>query len=152
MKARCKCLFWLTAIQLPLLAACASVPEAPLRGVTSLTDHVSEAGQDFTLAFMPDADKVSVHVIWPNDWAHSSGMPVIGNLGVDLMSSGGAGSRSASEIKQVITGFWEVLHLLSPLLIISMARLPHQWILWKKLLPLLAMSLPSQSWMTRALT
>ena len=104
MKARCKCLFWLTAIQLPLLAACASVPEAPLRGVTSLTDHVSEAGQDFTLAFMPDADKVSVHVIWPNDWAHSSGMPVIGNLGVDLMSSGGAGSRSASEIKQVITG------------------------------------------------
>ena len=103
MKVRNKLLLFFTTAQLTLLTACASVPEAPLRGVTSLTDHVSEAGQEFTLAFMPDADMVSVQVIWPNDWAHNSDMPVLGNLGVELMSSGGAGSRSASEIKQVIT-------------------------------------------------
>jgi len=102
MKDRIKHLFWFTAIPLVLLVACASVPEAPLRGVTSLTDHVSEAGQEFTLAYMPDAGKVSVHVIWPNDWAHNSGKPVVGNLGVELMSSGGAGSSSAREIKQMI--------------------------------------------------
>ena len=73
-----------------------------MRGVTSLTDHVSEAGQEFTLAYMPDAGKVSVHVIWPNDWAHNSGRPVVGNLGVELISSGGAGERSATQIKQMI--------------------------------------------------
>jgi len=99
---RFKHLFCFATIPLVLLAACASVPPTPLRGVTSLTDHVSQAGHEFTLAYMPDADMVSVHVIWPNDWAHTSGMPVVGNLGVDLMSSGGAGSRSAREIKQMI--------------------------------------------------
>jgi len=102
MRSRFKSLFWLTACQLILLAACASVPEAPLRGVTSLTDHVSPAGQEYTLAYMPDAGRVSVHVIWPNDWAHSSGRPVVGNLGVELISSGGAGERSATQIKQMI--------------------------------------------------
>ena len=85
-----------------ILSGCASVPQAPLRGVTSLTDHVSEAGQEYTLAFMPDAGKVTVHVIWPNDRAHNSGKPVAGNLGVELMSSGGAGSLSAVQIKQMI--------------------------------------------------
>ena len=99
---RFKHLLCFATIPLVLLAACASVPPTPLRGVTSLTDHVSQAGHEFTLAYMPDADMVSVHVIWPNDWAHTSGMPVVGNLGVDLMSSGGAGSRSAREIKHMI--------------------------------------------------
>ena len=102
MKSRFKNLFLTATCQLTLLAACASVPEAPLRGVTSLTDHVSEAGREFTLAYMPDAGMVSVHVIWPNDSAHNSGKPVIGNLGVELMSSGGAGDRSATQIKQMI--------------------------------------------------
>lgn len=91
------------ALQLTLLAACATTPEAPLRGVTTLTDHVSAGGQAFTLAYMPDANKVSLHVIWPNTWSHSSGMPVVGNLGVELVSSGGAADRTAKKIKQSIT-------------------------------------------------
>jgi len=94
---------WCAALQLTLLAACATTPEAPSRGVTTLTDHISAGGQAFTLAYMPDVNKVSLHVIWPNDWSHSSGMPVIGNLGVELISSGGAANRTAKKIRQSIT-------------------------------------------------
>ena len=86
-----------------LIASCASVPEAPLRGVTSLTDHVSPSGQAFSLAYMPDAGQVSVHVVWPNVYAHRSGQPLLSTLGVELMSTGGAAGRSAKQIKQDIS-------------------------------------------------
>lgn len=86
-----------------LLTACASVPEEPLRGVTSLTTHTTQSDQEYSLAYMPDAGKVSLHFAWPNDFPYASGMPVVSALGVEMMSSGGAGVRSARKIKQDMT-------------------------------------------------
>lgn len=94
---------YLFALVMLLLTACASVPEEPLRGVTSLTDHVTEGGQTFSLAFMPDAGRVSLHFIWPNDFTHTSGMSAVSALGIEMISSGGAGARSARQIKQEMT-------------------------------------------------
>lgn len=96
-----------------LLAGCATAPKTPVRGVTSLTDHVTDGGQSFSLAYMPDAGKVSVHVIWPNDYAHSAKMPAVSSLGVELISSGGAGSRSAKKIKQAITALGSAASLVA---------------------------------------
>ena len=89
-----------TAAVLLFFAACASVATASSRGVASLTDHITKAGQPFSLAFMPDAEKVTLHVIWSNDYVHTSAKPVVSALGIELMSSGGAGPRDARQIKQ----------------------------------------------------
>lgn len=96
-----------------LLTACASVPQAPVRGVTALTEHVTEGGQSFSLAYMPDADRVSLNVIWPNDYAHASGMPSVSTLGVELISSGGAGARTARQIKQDMTALGSAASLIA---------------------------------------
>ncbi len=89
----------------PLLVSCATVTtvtEIPRRGVTGITDHVTESGVAYTLAAMPDADKVSIHVSWPNDWAHTNNLAVASSIGVDLMSSDGAGERSPQDITRDI--------------------------------------------------
>lgn len=86
-----------------LFTACATVPQEPVGNITDLSEHVTENGQRFSLAYMPNAGRVSVHVIWPNDFAHTSGLPAASTLGVELMSSGGAGDRTAKKIQQDIT-------------------------------------------------
>ncbi len=94
------------AVLVPLLlASCATVTtvtETPRRGVTAIADHVTESGVGYTLASMPDADKVSIHISWPNVWAHANNLAVASSIGVDLMSSDGAGDRSPKEITRDI--------------------------------------------------
>lgn len=95
----------LMVLLVPLLVSCATVTtvtEIPRRGVTGITDHVTESGVAYTLAAMPDADKVSIHVSWPNDWAHTNNLAVASSIGVDLMSSDGAGERSPQDITRDI--------------------------------------------------
>ena len=89
---------------LALLSACSNttVEQESQRGVTELDSHVSPQGHNFTLAYMPDAEQVSFNLIWPNRWAHDNQVSVVSSLGVDLMSSGGAGDRSAEQVKRDI--------------------------------------------------
>lgn len=100
MKTRSKAYRSVFVAGLLLLTVCALAQASPLRGVTTLTDHVTSAGQPFSLAYMPDAERISLHLIWQNDYVHTSAMPVVSALGIELMSSGGAGPRDARQIKQ----------------------------------------------------
>ena len=108
--SRCRLIVVMAAFV--VLAACASVDtvDAPSRGVTGITNEVTPAGISFSLASMPDADTVSVHVIWPNRLQR---LPAASQLGVDLMSSGGAGSRSAKKIKQTMTSLGSAASLVA---------------------------------------
>jgi len=91
-----------------LLVGCANLNtqnSAPLRGVTELVELSSDSGIDYTLASMPDAAEVAIHVAWPNTGVYSSAdnsVATVSTLGVDLMVSGGAGAYSAEQIKEQI--------------------------------------------------
>ena len=98
--------YLVSGIAFILLSSCATVTEEviiPGRGVTELTDEQTPAGINYSLAFMPDAEQVSLHVVWPNLWVHENNKAVAASLGVDLLSSGGGGDRTAKQITKKIT-------------------------------------------------
>jgi len=98
--------YLVSGIAFILLSSCATVTEEviiPGRGVTELTDEQTPAGINYSLAFMPDAERVSLHVVWPNRWVHENNKAVAASLGVDLLSSGGGGDRTAKQITKKIT-------------------------------------------------
>ena len=98
--------YLVSGIAFILLSSCATVTEEviiPGRGVTELSDEQTPAGINYSLAFMPDAERVSLHVVWPNRWVHENNKAVAASLGVDLLSSGGGGDRTAKQITKKIT-------------------------------------------------
>ena len=72
------------------------------QGVTRVDDHVTPEGTAYSFAYLPDAEQFSIHLVWPNHWIKTSGIAVASQLGIDLMSSGGAGERSAEQVREDI--------------------------------------------------
>ena len=72
------------------------------QGVSRVDDQLTPDGTPYSYAYLPDAEQFSIHLAWPNHWIQSSGIAVASQLGIDLMSSGGAGERSAEQVREDI--------------------------------------------------
>ena len=79
-----------------------SVQSVLPQAVSRVEDQLTPDGTAYSYAYLPDARQFSIHLAWPNHWIQSSGIAVASQLGIDLMSSGGAGERSAKQVREDI--------------------------------------------------
>lgn len=83
----------LTFAALLTLNACNSAePE------TTLSRETSPGGIDYTLIHIPGADKMSIRIAWPTDWAYrDDAHPLAPHIGTQLILAGGAEGFSPGE-------------------------------------------------------
>lgn len=79
---------------------------------TTLSQEISPGGIDYTLIHIPDADRVTIRIAWPTDWAYrDDAHPLAPYIGAQLILAGGADGYDPTEAGERFEDLGVAVHL-----------------------------------------